>query len=344
MAGLLAAVLLFLVFGEGLARLTHLVDRLNGYGRDLYTAGPSRELPYRLRPGVSTLYLGTPVRVNGLGFRGPDVAPAPASGVRRILLVGDSVVFGQGVREEDTVAAVLERTLNADGTRRVEVINGGVPGYDTLAELRLVETAGLPLHPDTLVVGFSLNDFDPPPAYSPIGVLSHDGGATGISIVDRSEFITLLRWLWSYAHGTLGYQILERANENQQPGAGPALDLGALDRAIQAQHLRVYHDLASGGGARITPACAALAAFGRAHALPILVAIFPEQYQVGVAQPDVTPQQRLLEVCRQTGLRCLDLQPAFAAAGGALFSDLQHPNAAGHAVAAAAIADALRAP
>jgi hypothetical protein len=73
----------------------------------------------------------------------------------------------------------------------------------------------------------------------------------------------------------------------------------------------------------------------------LLVAIFPESYQVGVGTPDLTPQHRLLALCAEARVACLDLQPAFAAAGGDLFQDTQHPNARGHAVAADAIAAAL---
>jgi hypothetical protein len=77
--------------------------------------------------------------------------------------------------------------------------------------------------------------------------------------------------------------------------------------------------------------------------VPLLLAIFPESYQVGIAEPDLTPQRRLGALCDEVGVRCLDLQPAFAAVGGDLFADVSHPNAAGQAVAAVAIAGALAA-
>jgi hypothetical protein len=73
----------------------------------------------------------------------------------------------------------------------------------------------------------------------------------------------------------------------------------------------------------------------------LLVAIFPESFQVGVDDPDLSPQRRLLALCDELRLDCLDLQPAFERAGGQLFADVSHPNAAGHAVAAAAIASRL---
>jgi hypothetical protein len=72
-----------------------------------------------------------------------------------------------------------------------------------------------------------------------------------------------------------------------------------------------------------------------------LVAVFPEDYQVAADDPDTTPQRALLGACAEARLECLDLLPAFRAAGGDLFADTQHPNARGLAVAADAIAAAL---
>ena len=135
-ARLLVALAVFLVAGEVLARVLDVVDRLNGYQRILYTRGPSLDLPYRLRPGVEITLLGAPVRVNRLGFRGPEITPAPAPGVHRVLVLGDSVVFGQGLEEEETVSGVLAVRLNAGGAGRYELINAGVPGYDAVAEAR----------------------------------------------------------------------------------------------------------------------------------------------------------------------------------------------------------------
>src|SRR5688572_4564442 len=76
-AGLAVAAVVFVVSGELLARALGIVDRLNGYARQLFMAGPSAELPYRLRPGVEVTIGGVRVRVNSLGLRGPPVTPVP---------------------------------------------------------------------------------------------------------------------------------------------------------------------------------------------------------------------------------------------------------------------------
>src|SRR6185295_777242 len=129
---LLVAVVVFLVAGEVLARALHVVDRLNGFSRSLYARGPDAELPYRLRPGIDTTLLGIPVHVNRFGLRGPEISAAPAPGVTRVLVLGDSVVFGHGLAAEDAMPAVLQQRLDGG----FEVLNAGVSGYDTVAEVR----------------------------------------------------------------------------------------------------------------------------------------------------------------------------------------------------------------
>jgi hypothetical protein len=327
------ALAIFLVAGEVLARTLHVVDRLNGYSRLLFVRGPTPALPYVLRPGVATTYLGLPVHVNRLGVRGPEVERAPRHGVRRILVLGDSVVFGQGIGEAETVTAVLERRLNAAGTGAWEVLNAGAPGYDAVAEAQFLETAGLALEPSAVVVGTSLNDYDPAPAFSPLGILTRrDPRESGLA--DRSEFVVLLRWLVAWARGELWHQMTAPAPRAPASTAG-------LDQVVEAGHLRFYHQPTHAEWERLRGAFVDLARTARARGLPVLVAIFPERYQVGGAAPDLTPQRRLLELCGETALRCLDLQPAFAATGGDLFLDAQHPSARGLEVAAAAIAEEL---
>ncbi|HYV56078.1 MAG TPA: GDSL-type esterase/lipase family protein [Candidatus Nitrosopolaris sp.] len=334
--GLAAATGIFLVAGELLARALDVVDRLNGYNRFVYRAGPGVDLPYLLRPGIEATVFGTPVRVNRLGLRGPEAERHPRPGVHRVLVLGDSVVFGQGVTEDAAFPAQLERQLNAANAGVYEVLNAGVPGYDALAEARLLETFGLALAPEIVVVGTSLNDYDVAPQYSPLGILTRkELDRRTPDLADRSELLVLLRWLARDLRGSLGYQLAERLP------AGAMTDGPGLARLVEQTHLAFYHHPDPAQWERLRTAYADFGRVAAARHLRLLVAIFPESYQVGRPDPDLTPQRKLLELCAEVHLGCLDLQPPFATAGGELFSNVQHPNARGHAVAAGAIAAAL---
>lgn len=343
LAGLAVAATIFFVTGELLARTLGLVDRLNGYTRQLFDRGPSAELPYRLRAGVQVTTGGVHVRVNAFGLRGPEVTPEPAAGTVRLLVLGDSVVFGQGVEDDVALPAALATRLVARWHRPVEALNAGVQGYDTVAEAAFLDGPGAALHPSGVVVGMSLNDYDPAPGYDPTGVLTRHGSTTAEpGFFARSEFLLLLRWLRSWWRGELLTQMLERApSAPAEKPASAAEGAAALDRLVAQEHARFYQKPDPVLWSRLRTAMATMRDAAARRGIWLLVAIFPESWQVGVASPDTTPQEKLLDLCRELGVACFDLRPAFQAAGGDLFQDTQHPNARGHAVAADALASAL---
>jgi lysophospholipase L1-like esterase len=339
--GLACAAAVFLAFGELVARATDIVDRLNGYSRQLFTKGPSPALPYLLRPHVETVVYGVAVRVNALGLRGPEQTVEPAPGVFRVLAVGDSVMFGQGVEEDQALPAVLARRLATVRGDTVEVLNAGVQGYDVVAEAAFLVHVGLGLHPHVVVVGTSLNDCDAAPGYDPTGVLTWRRDDTEPPVLARSEFLLVLRWLVTWARGQLPTQLMAKA-----PGLASAPPQGrdlvrALDRANAEAHRRFYAQPEPVAWARMRRGYEALRDTAARAGVPLLVAIFPEGWQLG-PDGDRTPQTRLLGLCADVGITCLDLLPAFdAAPPDGLFQDTQHPSARGFAIAADAIAAAL---
>jgi lysophospholipase L1-like esterase len=93
------------------------------------------------------------VEVNAEGYRGPALDPRHSA--PRILALGDSCTFGTPVAEEYTYARALERELRARG-HRVEVVNGGVEGYDPSDVLaRLDEFRALRPDITTLYIGWN---------------------------------------------------------------------------------------------------------------------------------------------------------------------------------------------
>lgn len=83
-----------------------------------------------LQPGYrGTLKVDTETKVaiNSLGMRGPELPPA-RDGERRLLVLGDSMVWGYGVEAEQALPARLAAAMAAQ-LPGVVVGNGGVPGY-----------------------------------------------------------------------------------------------------------------------------------------------------------------------------------------------------------------------
>jgi hypothetical protein len=130
---------------------------------DLVQRSPSADLVYELQPRLDCVFQGVRVRTGAHGWRGPEPAPVRPAGGFRVLALGDSILFGWGVAEEQTGVARLQQQLAAALPQRpVEVIGAGVPGYNTVMEVELLRQRGLALSPDVVLVDFCGNDFDLP--------------------------------------------------------------------------------------------------------------------------------------------------------------------------------------
>lgn len=98
---------------------------------------------------------------NELGYRFPDLPFEKPAGVRRVALLGDSMIAAWQVEEQRTAARLLERKLNeSEEGERWEVLNFGVPAAGTGEEYVLYRELARRYEPDlVLCVFFAGNDF-----------------------------------------------------------------------------------------------------------------------------------------------------------------------------------------
>jgi len=76
--------------------------------------------------------------------------------------MGASTVYGIYVRDNETSASQLECRFNElQGSRKVEVINAGVPGWVSSETLRSLTGRVLRLHPDAILVADGRNEIFP---------------------------------------------------------------------------------------------------------------------------------------------------------------------------------------
>ena len=124
-----------------------------GYPAGLYVA--DKETRFALAPSFTgTMQSGAErieLATNPQGFRDAPFGPK-APGTLRVLALGDSFAFGHGVGADEAYPKELERLL-ARPSRPVEVLNLGVPGYNTAQELALLRRAGAELDPDLVLLG-----------------------------------------------------------------------------------------------------------------------------------------------------------------------------------------------
>ena len=117
---------------------------------------PDPALRYRMRANWQHDVGEIRYRLNSHGLRGPQVG-AKSTDRPRILVLGDSYVFGLGIAEEHTIPVRLAAQL-AERGQPSEVLNLGVPSYQTAQEAAWLERVGWSLEPDLVVLVYYAND------------------------------------------------------------------------------------------------------------------------------------------------------------------------------------------
>ncbi len=114
---------------------------------------------YRVKPMQDVRVAGKRVVVNEWGVRDARPFFKRSAGLRRIVVLGDSVTWGGlGIDQSDAFTSVLERRLPD-----CEVINAGVNGYSVTQMVRLYQTHLKGLDPDMVMVFAIPRDFERPP-------------------------------------------------------------------------------------------------------------------------------------------------------------------------------------
>jgi len=131
-----------------------------GYPTGIYVSHP--RLGFIYAPGFSGHFYGAayqhiPIEINAHGFRDkPFQSKRPPTA--RVLMVGDSVVFGAGVAAQARFTALLDAAWQPGA----EMLNLGVNAYTFGHYVTLAELDFLGLQPDYVLLGFTLNDIKAP--------------------------------------------------------------------------------------------------------------------------------------------------------------------------------------
>jgi hypothetical protein len=117
------------------------------------------------RPNADAVLMGVRVTTNGAGLRNENITVAKRPGSYRVLMLGDSVLFGWGVPQNETVSARLQSEWRASG-RDVEVINAGDGNYNTIMEVEFFLKRLALYKPDMIVLNYFINDPEPIPSHA----------------------------------------------------------------------------------------------------------------------------------------------------------------------------------
>jgi lysophospholipase L1-like esterase len=145
---LLGSLVLFFAGTEAALRITGLQTTKPNPPR-IYQASPVPEISYELKPGIRERAYRATVTTNSRGFRGPEINREKPL----IAVLGDSVTFGYGIEDAETMPAKLQELLPA-----FHVLNTAVPGYHMGQQLATYREKVMPLEPDALIIVYHFND------------------------------------------------------------------------------------------------------------------------------------------------------------------------------------------
>ncbi|MAB78621.1 MAG: hypothetical protein CMJ89_04635 [Planctomycetes bacterium] len=128
------------------------------YRSEIVAPDPTSLRLFRHKPDTHVQMRGHVFRSNSLGLRGPQIILPKPRDQRRALFLGDSVVLGWGVSDEDTFVAHCEPELEAATGLSWDTVNAGHLLHDSTQELGVLEEVGMPCDPDLVVHVFVEND------------------------------------------------------------------------------------------------------------------------------------------------------------------------------------------
>lgn len=100
--------------------------------------------------------------LNSLGHRDHEFSVVKPHDTFRILTIGDSLTFGEGVKQiDDIYTEILEKKLNENhSSTKYEVLNVAQKGINVKEYLSVLRDPGLSYQPDLVMIGFYINDIE----------------------------------------------------------------------------------------------------------------------------------------------------------------------------------------
>lgn len=325
---------------------------------------PSDPRVFALKPNFSGRFTGVNIKTNSLGFRDEELLPKDTG--KRILSLGDSVLFGYRIGESKDVSSLLERSLNARGNN-IAVVNTGVPGYGLPHEIETYKKFHSELSPDMVLVNFVLNDIKKGDVLAITRNSMEDTLKRKNALRDWTNWVGGHSRLWSVV---LSYSpnLLFQIGYSKPFSPASAGDIEKDQMALIHKNVETdnnYRAKLDEAWAQIDKQVGYLKELTDEDKVPLIFVIYSWREQISKNcwssyQNDLmwqkvplddyalsaTPQARLKEILARENIASIDLLDNFREedakhADCPLMFDRNHPTELGHEIAAKAIANFL---
>jgi len=298
--------------------------------------------------------------INELGLRTSHLPDDPlAPGEVRILVIGDSSVYGWGQPAGATYAEQLETELerNFRGLP-FSVINLGVPGYSTEQSLRLLEDIGWQYEPDLIVVHNIFSDANIDAFQDRDAMALADPNPTGLSALLQSSRLYCAAYMpWARFQSGLNQETTtNESGETVQRVLMPGIPTGK-NAAARLEEIDQMIDLSRVPLEDYIENLETMRTQAEAHGASMIVAPLAQEWDVGIWNVDMaepTADQILpwypyreaqAEWAEAKGIDRVYLPDKFneqPEPKAELFTDNMHPSVVGAQVMAWAITDQIR--
>jgi hypothetical protein len=296
--------------------------------------GPSKPLPHAHIPmATRRLYYSSNPRGyfdpgnvinhvhNSAGWRDVERSTKKAPRTFRILGLGDSYLYGTGVRYEDIVLTKLGAFLEDDipGVP-IETINTGVPGMNTVGQRALLRDRGMRYDPDLIILFYVLNDVgECLTGCEGVGPRSGKGlefFGNYTSLYQDEDWLSAHSNLWGWGRQRVLQSYLARRYLNQ------IVSEFAEDKT---------------GWKQSRDALDGIRRLAADHGVPLLVVIFPFFHDLDGDYPFQIVHDLVRDYCESVGIPVIDLRRSYSEYHGPelwVHPRDQHPNEVAHEIAA----------
>ena len=265
---------------------------------------------------------------NSHGMRDVERVFKKPDGVKRVICLGDSIVFGGEVRFNKIFSRQLEGFLQEDLGAKVQVLNCGTTSYSLREYLIYLKKKAINFSPDMLIIGLCLNDHS---TYFP----EEDKGemSSGIKNDAKTEnrYHVILGKAKRFLFHSYFIEYIEEAiktlkdmgyvKEDEGYRISMATDVWVNTRKYFLEIRNICHE----------------------YDIPMLVIIFPASDQLrGDYSMDMQPQKFIRDMLGPLDIEYIDMLPIYADAkvrGNKIYTrfDRLHPLSIGHELAAQAV-------